>query len=220
MIVRPRGDVNPTQEQRMKTFNYQRFYDRFSGFYAPLVRLIPVWFAYSCRALERAPQHGRVLEIGPGPGLLLERAAQSRQYACLVGLDLSWGMLLQAQRRLQRAGVHSFLVQGDAVHLPFARHTFDGVVMSFVFGAIPDGLGALREVARVLRPGGVLSMVEAGVPSDGNIGGTLLAKLWTFFGDILRDEALLMQEAGLTVIHREEFGPFQSLRLVVGRKDS
>ncbi|MCP4517527.1 MAG: class I SAM-dependent methyltransferase, partial [Delftia sp.] len=84
--------------------------------------------------------------------------------------------------------------------------------------AIPDGLAAMSEMARVLRPGGVLALVDAGYPSDGNQVGSVLARLWELGGDFMRDEADLMQQAGLDVIQRREFGAFDSIRLVVSRK--
>jgi ubiquinone/menaquinone biosynthesis C-methylase UbiE len=109
-------------------------------------------------------------------------------------------------------------VEGDAARLPFQTASFDGIATTFAFSAIPDGAGAMREMARVLRPGGVLSLVDAGVPSDANPLGVGLARLWELFGDFMRDEATLMRAAGLQVMLRREFGAFNSIRLVVGQK--
>ncbi len=197
-------------------FDYRRFYECLAPFYAAAARAIPVWLAYARRALPPMPPDGRVLEVGPGPGLLLEELAGRHQL--VAGVDLALGMVRQAQRRLRRAGLLVCLVQGDATHLPYAAGSFDGVLGTFAFGAIPDGLAAMREMARVLRPGGVLALVEACVPSDGNPIGKALARLWTLFGDIMRDEAAIMQQAGLEVVESREFGVFNSIRLIVGRK--
>jgi hypothetical protein len=70
----------------------------------------------------------------------------------------------------------------------------------------------------VLRPTGVLALVDAGVPSDGNRPGRILARTWELFGDFMRDEAALMQQAGFEIIERREFGVFDGIRLVVGEK--
>jgi ubiquinone/menaquinone biosynthesis C-methylase UbiE len=199
-----------------KPFNYERFYDWLSYFYATGQRLLPMWRRYTEEALPWLPPTGDILEIGPGPGLLLEKLAGRHPLA--VGLDLSPGMLRQANRRLRRAHRPTRLVRGNAIHLPFAPGSFDGIVTTFAFSAIPEGLVAMREMARVLRPGGVLALVDAGYPGDGNRAGSGLARLWELGGDFMRDEADLMGQAGLDVIRRREFGAFDSIRLVVSRK--
>ncbi|HWS34016.1 MAG TPA: class I SAM-dependent methyltransferase [Actinoplanes sp.] len=95
----------------------------------------------------------RVLELGAGA------AAASRwlrrEGAHPVALDLSAGMLRHAADAAGRSGVRVPLVQADAMALPFADASFD--IVCTAFGAIPfvaDSAAAMREVARVLRPGG------------------------------------------------------------------
>ena len=95
----------------------------------------------------------RILELGAGA------AAGARwldgQGAQAVALDLSAGMLRHAREAERRTGVRVPLVQADALALPFANGVFD--VVCTAFGAIPfvaDSAAAMREVARVLRPGG------------------------------------------------------------------
>ena len=95
----------------------------------------------------------RVLEVGCG-------AAQcsrwlQRQGASAVGFDLSGGQLAQGRALNQRTGVTVPLVQADAQRLPFAGDSFD--LACSAYGAIPfvaDSAAVMREVARVLRPGG------------------------------------------------------------------
>ena len=196
--------------------NYQRLYDHLAPFYAPAMRLIPVWLRYAQQALPWLPAAGAILEIGPGPGVLLAQVAQS--YPVSVGLDLSLRMLQRAQRRLRRDGLAVRLVQGNAVHLPFAEGSFDGICLTFTFSAIPDGCAAMREMRRVLRPAGRLVLIDAGAPGDGNVMGRGLARLWAQFGDFMRDEAALMREAGFEIIERRKFAAFNGIRLVVGQK--
>nr|WP_306212187.1 class I SAM-dependent methyltransferase [Actinoplanes sp. RD1] len=95
----------------------------------------------------------RVLELGAGA------AAAARwldgQGAEVVAMDLSAGMLRQARAGAERSGVEVPLVQADALALPFATDAFD--IVFTAFGAIPfvaDSAAVMREVARVLRPGG------------------------------------------------------------------
>jgi SAM-dependent methyltransferase len=134
--------------------------------------------------------------------------------------------LAEARRRLWRAGQPTRLVRGDALKLPFATGSLDGVAMTFTLSAIPAGQQAVDEMARVLRRperlagrlGGVLALVDAGYPGDNNPLGTILARLWELGGDRLRDEAAMMEAAGLQVVARHEFGVGNGIRLVVGRK--
>jgi SAM-dependent methyltransferase len=95
----------------------------------------------------------RVLELGSGA------AACSRwlslQGADPVAMDLSAGMLRQARAASDRSGVRVPLVQADALALPFPDQAFD--IVCTAFGAVPfvaDSGAVMREVARVLRPGG------------------------------------------------------------------
>jgi ubiquinone/menaquinone biosynthesis C-methylase UbiE len=199
-----------------KLFSYQQFYDRLSPFYATALGLLPMWRRYTEEVLPWLPPTGDVLEIGPGPGLLLGQLAGRHRFA--VGFDLSQGMLRQAQRRLRQSHRRTRLVRGDATHLPLASHSFDGIATTFAISAIPDGLAAMHEMARVLRVNGTLALVDAGYPSDGNAIGTALARLWEWGGDFMRDEATLMRQVGLEIVVRREFGAFNGMRLVVGRK--
>lgn len=94
----------------------------------------------------------RLLEIGVGTGrIALPLAAHARM---VVGLDLARGMMarLVAKRRDERV----LLVEGDATRLPLPTAALDGALAVHVFHLIPDWRGAVRELARVLRPGGRL----------------------------------------------------------------
>lgn len=98
--------------------------------------------------------HGRrVLELGCGAasGARWLRGAGAE----VVAMDLSAGMLRQAREGSDRSGVRVPLVQADALALPFATGAFD--IVFTAFGAVPfvaDSGAVMREVARVLRPGG------------------------------------------------------------------
>ncbi|GLY93552.1 class I SAM-dependent methyltransferase [Actinoplanes sp. NBRC 103695] len=95
----------------------------------------------------------RVLELGCGAasGARWLRGAGAE----VVAMDLSAGMLRQAREGSDRSGVRVPLVQADALALPFATGAFD--IVFTAFGAVPfvaDSGAVMREVARVLRPGG------------------------------------------------------------------
>jgi len=78
-----------------------------------------------------------------------------------LGLDLSLDMLLLARDRLERAGLrHCSVRQGDIYDLPIANNSFDVVIVHQVLHFLDDGARAIKEAARVLRPGGRLLVVD------------------------------------------------------------
>lgn len=100
-----------------------------------------------------------VLEIAHGPGhMLLAMAGRGKTVS---GLDLSPHMGRLARRRLQRAGLIAALARGQAQMLPFAQHCFDTVYCTFPTLFVAD-LASIREVYRVLRPGGRYVIVPEG----------------------------------------------------------
>ena len=95
----------------------------------------------------------RVLEVGPGTGHYTLPVA--RRVARLDAFDLQPEMLREVSRRADAAGIGTIVGrQGDARSLPYEDATFDAVFMVTVLGEVPDRAAALREVRRVLRPGG------------------------------------------------------------------
>ena len=113
----------------------------------------------------------RVLDLGAGTGVSTEALARSGAYA--VGVDLSLGMLRAG--RAKRPEVP--LLAGDALALPFADETFDAVTISFALRNIADLDAALREMARVTKPGGRLVVCEFSHPMWAPFRGAYLAYL-------------------------------------------
>lgn len=110
------------------------------------------------RAL-RLPLGGRVLEIGCGRGVALPVLADGLLPRELMGVDIDPSLLDAAQARLRSAQVRATLVEADIRDLPIESSSFD-IVIDFgtcyhVSGGEAGSLEALREVARVLRPGGL-----------------------------------------------------------------
>jgi len=109
-------------------------------------------------ALEEA---ARVLELGSGPGYFSMSVARrvSRGYLLLV--DLQSEMLQKARRKLARAGLGNVgFVQADGVALPVPGGAWDCVFLVAVLGEVSDRRSCVREIHRVLRPGGLLSLTE------------------------------------------------------------
>lgn len=100
---------------------------------------------------------GRTLEVAVGTGHDLPYYPDGVE---LTGVDLSPAMLAAARRRAAALGRPVALVEGDAQDLPFADGDFDTVLCALALCTIPDQRRALAEMHRVLRPGGLLLLVD------------------------------------------------------------
>ena len=152
------GPAYPTEPEDRKEFTteFDSFYTRFAGVYDFLVKSLPVWRNWLKQALPYI-QGTRVLEVSFGTGYLLTQFAD-RFHA--YGIDYNAAMTLTAKNNLQKMGLSADLQQADASHLPYASHSFDTIVNTMAFSGYPDGVAALTEMGRVLKPGGVLVVID------------------------------------------------------------
>jgi demethylmenaquinone methyltransferase/2-methoxy-6-polyprenyl-1,4-benzoquinol methylase len=109
------------------------------------------------------PQPGqRILDVATGTGMVA--ALLARRGADVVGLDQSEAMLDGARERFAGAAQRVELVRGEAEQLPFADASFDGLTFTYLLRYVDDPAATVRELARVVRPGGRIGMLEFGVP--------------------------------------------------------
>jgi demethylmenaquinone methyltransferase/2-methoxy-6-polyprenyl-1,4-benzoquinol methylase len=111
----------------------------------------------------------RVLDVATGTGDLAIDIARSRPNAQVIGLDPSEQMLAIAGDKVAKkklADRVSFVV-GDAQHLPYKDCEMDAATIAFGIRNVPDRLQGLRELARVVRPGGRVAVLELGMPRGG-----------------------------------------------------
>lgn len=128
--------------------SFARFYDLF--FY-PLERL--GLSRLRRETLSLLPKDGSVLEIGCGSGA---NFAYYPDWRLAISTDISLQMLKIAKRKRRR----NLIVNCNAEHLPFANAEFDAAFSTLVFCSIPDPLAAFGELRRVVKPGGMIVLLE------------------------------------------------------------
>jgi demethylmenaquinone methyltransferase/2-methoxy-6-polyprenyl-1,4-benzoquinol methylase len=152
----------------------------------------PLWRRF---LVSRLPPGGHVLDVATGTGLVA--AELLRRGHEVTGVDQSPDMLSAARRRFGEVVV---LVEASAENLPFDDASFDHLTVTYLLRYVEDPGGTVAELARVVRPGGVVSSLEFGVPGgvarplwDAYVGvglplaGRVLGHGWREVGDFLGD---------------------------------
>jgi demethylmenaquinone methyltransferase/2-methoxy-6-polyprenyl-1,4-benzoquinol methylase len=125
----------------------------------------PRWRAAMVGAVRASPQE-RVLDVATGTGLVAQ--ALVRRYHCsVVGVDQSPEMLAAARRRLQlrpELAERVSLAIAEAERLPFGDGEFDHLTFTYLLRYVDDPAATLRELARVVAPGGRIASLEFAVP--------------------------------------------------------
>jgi demethylmenaquinone methyltransferase / 2-methoxy-6-polyprenyl-1,4-benzoquinol methylase len=122
----------------------------------------PRWRRALVQALALAPG-ARVLDVATGTGMVAAELLARCPSCTVVGLDQSAEMLAGARTRFAGDG-RVELVEGQAEALPFAAESFDALTFTYLLRYVEDPAATLRELARVLKPGGRISSLEFGVP--------------------------------------------------------
>lgn len=143
---------------------------------------------------------GRVLEIGIGTGLNIRHYDQNKVEK-LIGLDPAMSMHRLAKKRIDSKGLSVELIGLPAEKIPLEDNSIDTIVMTYTLCTIPEPVQALREMRRVLAPGGKLLFVEHGKAPDQNVQ-KLQSRLQPVWGPMAggchlgRDIPALLTEAG------------------------
>ena len=122
------------------------------------------------RVVALATEHGgdRIVDVGTGVGHTLRRVAP--HFRAAVGVDATREMLEAGAGVLAGAGVTSaLLVQADATALPIASRSVDVVTSRLAAHHFSDAAAAFREIARIVRPGGLFVLVDNYAPDDGEL---------------------------------------------------
>lgn len=145
-------------------------FDKIAARYDLLNRVISLgidqrWRRRTVASLQLGPG-ARVLDLATGTGDLAIALARAVPDGHVVGLDPSAGMLAVGETKVKELGLEGRveLVRGDAQALPFPDDSFDGVTIAFGIRNVPDRPRALAEMARVVRPGGRVAVLELSEP--------------------------------------------------------
>lgn len=117
--------------------------------------------------------HEVILDVGSGAGQILRHLLRSTQSSAqLVAFDLSHQMLRRARKKLKSH--RPAYVAGDMMRMPFADGSFDCVTCGWVIEHLPDPRPGLREVGRVLKPGGRALILA----TEDTVLGSLVSRTW------------------------------------------
>jgi demethylmenaquinone methyltransferase / 2-methoxy-6-polyprenyl-1,4-benzoquinol methylase len=108
-----------------------------------------------------------VLDIATGTGMSALEALKKAE-CIVIGLDFSSGMLVRAKVRLQAYGNKKLFypVKANALHMPFAENSIEKMMICFGMRNIPDTAGFLKECHKVLKPEGLMSIMELSIPQN------------------------------------------------------
>jgi demethylmenaquinone methyltransferase/2-methoxy-6-polyprenyl-1,4-benzoquinol methylase len=143
--------------------------------------LRPIFFRHEAAAGESKPvfvgRETSVLDLCCGTGDLAI-ALHRRYWARTVGVDFAHSMLVRARKKSARLHGPDLVqlrpiryIEADALRLPFADSSFDLVTTAFGFRNLANYEAGLREIRRVLKPGGTIAILEFAEPPEGLLGG-------------------------------------------------
>ena len=125
------------------------------------------WRRLAVKRLKRiAPAH--ILDVATGTGDFAIQLNDSLHPQHITGIDLSPGMLAEAQRKVKEKGLQEVISfeEGDCMALPMQDNTFDAVTVAFGVRNFEHLQQGYQEMARVLRPGGMLCVLELSTPTN------------------------------------------------------
>ncbi|MBV9180707.1 MAG: bifunctional demethylmenaquinone methyltransferase/2-methoxy-6-polyprenyl-1,4-benzoquinol methylase UbiE [Acidobacteria bacterium] len=128
-----------------------------------------LWWRQTARSFERALSRPgvKVLDLCCGTGDMAFAVMRQSPAARLMGVDFSHAMLRLASAKSRTRSLYALVswVEADALQLPFADRSFDLVTSAFGFRNLADYDAGLREIRRVLRPGGECGILEFSQPA-------------------------------------------------------
>jgi demethylmenaquinone methyltransferase/2-methoxy-6-polyprenyl-1,4-benzoquinol methylase len=161
--IKPYGDGEKASQVEQMFDNIAPTYDKLNH------RLsLDIDKGWRCKAIKAlAPYHPQsLLDIATGTGDFAILAAQMLHPTRLVGADISEGMMEIGRKKVKALGLNHIVTfeKEDCLHLSYDSNTFDAITAAFGIRNFADLDAGLREMYRVLKPGGHLSIVELTTP--------------------------------------------------------
>ncbi len=203
---------NPSDSQAY-TDKMDRIYTRYAKAYDGFITLFPLWKKWLRSALPYV-KGNRVIDISFGPAYLLSVLPQNKQ---LYGLDYNQTMVERARIKMEKRGRHVDIRQGNVESMPYPDAFFDTVINTMAFSGYPDGQKAFSEMLRILKPDGVLLLLDYDYPLNRNCFGYWITRLIEFSGDIIKDIGGLIEQTGC-IYTRKIIGGFGSIQLFIIKK--
>jgi demethylmenaquinone methyltransferase/2-methoxy-6-polyprenyl-1,4-benzoquinol methylase len=165
--------VTPYSDQATtKTDQVRQMFDAIAPAYDFMNRAMTLgidiwWRRLAVKRLKRiTPAH--ILDVATGTGDFAIQLHDSLHPQHITGIDLSPGMLAEAQRKVKEKGLQEVISfeEGDCMALPMQDNTFDAVTVAFGVRNFEHLQQGYQEMARVLRPGGMLCVLELSTPTN------------------------------------------------------
>jgi len=163
----------------------------------------------------------RLLDVATGTCDLAIEAALRHPEIRIAGLDFVQEMLQAGKEKIKERGLSSRinLIQGDALSIPFPQETFDVASIAFGIRNIPDKVAALREMVRVVTPGGkimVLEMTFPQLPSIARFYDLYLNRMLPFLAGLVSPNPGAYRYLGDSIMHFPTIDRFLSLMKQAG----
>lgn len=163
-------NITPYGTEVPKGDQVERMFDSIAPAYdfmnrAMTLGIDKLWRAW---AVRRLGQPERILDVATGTSDLALELARKIPAAHITGIDLSEGMLAQGRKKVKAAGLENRITlrAADCLELPFEEAEFDCITVAYGVRNFADIPAGLREMRRVLRPGGRLCIIELSVPTN------------------------------------------------------
>lgn len=164
-------EVKPYQQEGSKKQQVTKMFDNIAGKYDLLNRVLSlgidtIWRKKAINKIKDLNPKN-ILDVATGTADVAIEMINRLQPEKIVGLDISKEMLAVGQTKIEKRGLDNIieLVQGDSENLPFEDNSFDAITVAFGVRNFEDLKKGMREMNRVLRPGGRLVVLEFSKPT-------------------------------------------------------